>query len=219
MPFMITVLLADDIGFQGNGLAARLDAEPDIQVVGEIALDKRGMDKARQSNPDVVVVRSAGSVVGGIESTFRLRMNLPDIKIVMMSPRTSPGHLMLALEAGVHGYLTGDAGEQAIVGAVRAVAAGASYLNKEAADTLVADYFDRERSSRLEDPIERLSRREMEVLRMVVEGTSTTRIAEILDLSPKTVDTYRRRLMHKLGVANVPALVKLALQHGLTSVA
>ena len=215
---MINVLLANGNGFQGNGLVTRLNAEPDIRVIGEIGLDRRGIEEFTQSSPDVVVIRSVGSVVSGIESTLRLRTILPSIKVVITSPITSPGHLMLALEAGVQGYVAGNAGQQALIGAIRAVAAGANYLSKDAADMLVADYFHRQRNLQMKDPFKRLSKREWEVLKMLVEGESASNIAEILALSPKTVDTYRRRLMRKLGVTNVPALVKLALQHGLTSV-
>lgn len=215
---MINVLLADDVSHHENGLVRKLNAESDIRVIGEIGLDRRGVEEFMQSSPDVVVICSAASVVSGIETTIRLRMTLPGVKVVILSSGTSPGHLMLALEAGVHGYVAGDADEEAVAGAIRAVVAGANYLSKEAADMLVADYFQRQRSTQRGAPMARLSRREMEVLRMVVEGELTTAIAKTLDLSPKTVDTYRRRVMRKLGVSNVPALVKLAVQHGLTSV-
>ena len=173
----------------------------------------------RQLAPDVVVVRAGETVFSGVETSFRVRMQQPDAKVVMVSSALSPGNLMLALEAGVHGYVVAEAGNQAVAKAVRAVPVGAVYLSSEATDRLVADYMQRNGAGDAEGQLARLSKREREVFRRLVDGETAASIALALGLSPKTVDTYRRRLMRKLDVTSMPALVKLAVKHGVTTTA
>lgn len=215
----ISVLLADFSAADDVGLCSFLEGQPDIDVLGLVPLGSDVLGSVRQLAPDVVVVRAGESVFGGVETAFRIRMQQPEIRVVMVSSSLSPGNLMLALEAGVHGYVVAGSGHQAVVKAVRAAPAGAIFLSTEAADSLVAGYVQRSHKADQSGQLKRLSRREREVLLRLVDGESSTSIARDLGLSPKTVDTYRRRLMQKLGVNNMPALVKLALTHGLTTAA
>jgi len=122
-------------------------------------------------------------------------------------------HIFRALQAGARGYLLKDSAGAEVVDAVRAVHAGRRYLSQKIASAVIDDYIsDRQRAS----PLDSLSRRERQILQMVAEGKSSAEAAVILFLSPKTVDTYRSRMMQKLGIADVPSLVKFAIQHGVT---
>jgi DNA-binding NarL/FixJ family response regulator len=122
-------------------------------------------------------------------------------------------HVFRALQAGALGYLLKESAGIELVNAVRAVHAGRRYLSRKISDTLIDDYV---RHRQAESPLSRLSRREQQVLQLVVEGKSSAEIANTLSLSAKTVETYRSRLMSKLGIRDLPSLVKFAIQHGLT---
>ena len=213
----IAVLLADLRAGDDDSLQAFLESQPDIDVVGRVAADRDVLESMRPMAPDVVVVCAGDSVFGGVETILRIRLQQPAVKVVLVSSALSPGNLMLALEAGVHGYVVADAGNQAVANAVRAVPVGAMYLSGEAADTLVASYMQRKGEGDKTGRLQRLSKREREVFRRLVDGESATSIAHDLALSPKTVDTYRRRLMQKIGVTSTPALVKYAVKHGVTT--
>jgi DNA-binding NarL/FixJ family response regulator len=120
------------------------------------------------------------------------------------------------LQAGARGYLLKESAGADVVDAVRAVHAGRRYLSQKITDKVLDDYVLQQEALKAQSPLERLSPREREVLQLVVEGRSSAEIADILYLSPKTVETYRSRLMHKLGINDLPNLVKFAIQHGLT---
>lgn len=212
----ITVLLADFRAIGEGELAAYLESQPDIDVLGQVTLNQDLLEFVRHADPDVVVVCVGDSVFGGVTAVSRVRLHHPDVKIVVVTSALSPGNLMLALEAGVHGYVLADAGNPAVAKAVRAAPVGAVYLSGAAADMLVDDYERRQGVGNSRDQLARLSKREREVFQRLVDGESATSIAGDLQLSPKTVDTYRRRMMQKLGVTSMPALVKLALKHGMT---
>lgn len=214
----IAVLLVDHRPADGDDLRAFLESQPDFDLLGCVFLGQDAIESVRQLTPDVVVMRAGESVFSGVEISFRIRMQQPDAKVVMVSSALSPGNLMLALDAGVHGYVVADAGHRAVANAVRTVPVGAMYLSSEATDTLVADYMQRSGTEGA-GQLKRLSKREREVFQRLVEGETSASIARNLELSPKTVDTYRRRLMQKLGVTSRPALVKLALKHGVTTTA
>ncbi len=215
----ITVLLVDHRPADGDDLRAFLESQPDFHLLGCVFLGQDALQSVRQLAPDVVVVRGGESVFSGVETSFRIRMQQPEAKVVVVSSALSPGNLMLALEAGVHGYVVAEAGNQAVANAVRVAPVGAVYLSSEATDTLVANYMQRNGAGDTKGQFARLSKREREVFKRLVEGETASNIARDLDLSPKTVDTYRRRLMRKLDVTSMSALVKLAVKHGVTTTA
>ena len=213
----IAVLLMDYRSADTDELYAFLDSQPDIDLLGRVRLGQDDLEPVRDLRPDVVIVRAGNSEFSGVETSSFVRMQMPEAKVVMVSATLSPDNLFLALGAGIHGYVLAEAGSQAVVNAVRAVPVGAVYLSSEVTDTLVADYTRRNRAGNTGNPFTRLSKREREVFRRLVNGETTANIALELALSPKTVETYRRRLMHKLGVTGVPALVRLAVKHGVAT--
>ncbi|MFZ5818783.1 MAG: LuxR C-terminal-related transcriptional regulator, partial [Chloroflexota bacterium] len=151
--------------------------------------------------------------LNGVEATRQIRAACPGTQVVILSIHSSAEHIFRALQAGALGYLLKESAGVEVVSAVRAVAEGKRYLSQKITETVLGDYL---RQKQEKSPLESLSEREREVLQLTVEGKSAAQVAETLSLSPKTVETYRSRLMQKLGVGDLPALVKFAIQHGLT---
>ena len=209
----IRVLLADDHAVLREGLKALLQAQG-FDVVGAVSNGRDAVRSAIELKPDVVVMDITMPDLNGIEAVTLLRDKLPEARVVMLSMHSSAEHVYRAFEAGAAGYLLKESAGDEMVAALRAVCGGRRYLSR-ALETLERRALTREET--LASPIQSLSARERQVLQLVVEGHSSSYIAAIIHLSPKSVDTYRSRLMKKLGVADVPALVKFAIQHGLTS--
>jgi DNA-binding NarL/FixJ family response regulator len=208
----IRVLLADDHALMREGLSALLAATPDISVVGEARTGREAVSGAQQLDPDVVVMDIAMPDLNGIEAARLIHARRPATRIVMLSMHSTAEHVYRALEAGASGYLLKESAGGEVIAAVRAVHAGRQYLCTALAGSVggFAPF------AHAPGPIDSLSPRERQVLQMVVEGKTSREIAHVLCLSPKSVETYRSRLMEKLGVENIPSLVKFALEHGLT---
>ena len=210
----VTVLLADDHAVVRDGLRLLLEASGEFQVVG-MAVD--GIEAVRHAldlRPQVVVMDVAMPGMNGIEASQQILETWPDAHIVILSMYVSVEHVHRALQAGASGYLLKESAGAEVVEAVRTVAAGQRYLSRKINDTVIDDYI---HSRRSEDPLQSLSPRERQVLQLTAEGRSNAEIAGLLFLSPKTVETYRSRIMQKLDLQDVPALVKFAIQHGLIS--
>jgi len=208
---MISVLLADDHAVVRDGLRALLEAQTDIEVVGDAANGREVLRLAQQLHPDVVVMDIAMPELNGVEATQQMHDAYPSTQVLILSMHSTTEHIFRALQAGARGYLLKDSAGAEVVDAVRVVHAGRRYLSQKIAATVIDDYIaERHRAS----PLESLSSRERQILQLVAEGKSSAEIATILFLSPKTVDTYRSRLMHKLDIGDLPSLVKFAIQHG-----
>ena len=210
----ITVLIADDHAVVRDGLRLLLENQPDICVVGEVADGREAVEAAVQLKPDVVLMDLAMPLLNGADATASIMEKRENSKIVILSMHSTVEHVFRALQAGALGYLRKESAGNEVVDAVRAVYAGRRYLSQKITESVVDDYI-RKRSE--ESPLESLSQREREILQMLVEGRSGVEIARLLHVSPKTVDTYRSRMMQKLGIGDLPSLVKFALQHGLTT--
>lgn len=209
----IAVFVADDHAIVREGLASLLGAQPDMRVVGTAADGRETVREIALLEPDVVVMDIAMPRTNGIEATREIRDRVPRARVIVLSMHSSAEVVFHALEAGASGYLLKESAAKEIIDAVRAVHAGRRYLGRKVAE-MVADNVGRASSA---SPLESLSKRERQVLQLVAEGHSSARIAAALDLSPKSVDTYRSRLMGKLHIGDVAGLVKFAIQHGLTS--
>jgi DNA-binding NarL/FixJ family response regulator len=210
----IGVFLADDHAVVREGLRLVLEAHPDIHVLGEASEGRGAVSEVRRLLPDVVIMDIAMPQSNGIEATLRLHELVPSVKVVILSMHSTTEHIFRALQAGARGYLLKESAGAEVVDAVRAVYSGGRYLSQKIAANVVDDYL---REGQPASPLQALSRRELEVVQLVAEGRTSAEIAALLALSPKTVETYRSRLMQKLGVTDVPSLVKFAIQHGLTS--
>jgi len=212
----INVFIADDHTVVRDGLRLLLEAHDDMKVVGDAADGRQAVSDVRQSCPDVVLMDIAMPELNGIEATRQIRECCPSTQVVILSMYATNEHIFQALQAGALGYLLKESAASEVVTAVRAVHGGRRYLCRKIDETLINSYVHNQSASKVRSPIERLSAREREVLQLVVEGKSSAEIASILSLSPKTVETYRSRLMQKLNIKDIPGLVKFAIQHGLT---
>ena len=208
----LTVLIADDHAVMRQGLRALLAGAPDIEIVGEAATGREAVDLAATLRPQAVVMDIAMPELNGLEATLRISEKWPETRIIVLSMYSDAEYLFRAFQAGACGYLLKESAVDEIIAALRAVCSGRRYVGSGIALDGAPDDILEARAS----PLERLSAREREVLQLVVEGHSSAEIGAAIHLSPKTVDSYRSRLMKKLGVKDFAALVKFAVQHGLT---
>ena len=213
----IRVFLADDHAVVRDGLCMILEAEGDIEVVGQAGDGSTAVKEVAKKLPDVVVMDICMPEMNGIDAARRVISLCDDVRIVMLSVVATSEHIYQALSAGALGYVIKDSAAEEVVKAVRSVNMGKRFLSEEISETVADAFVAIRRQTSYKSPLESLSDREREVLHLVVQGSTSGEIAEALSLSPKTVDTYRSRVMDKLGVRGVPALVKFAIEHGLTT--
>ena len=214
---MINVFLADDHAVVRDGMGALMDAEQDIQVVGTAGDGRQAVRQIKKTQPDIVVMDIAMPELNGIDATRQISEACPAVKVIILSMHDSSEHIYQALKAGAKGYLLKESAGKEVMTAVRAVSSGRRYLSDRIEAMVIEDYVLQRDAAPQKSPLEKLSDREQQILQLVVEGKSSTEISEILFLSPKTVDTYRSRLMKKLGIRDLPGLIKFAIQHGLTA--
>ena len=209
----ISVFLADDHRVLRDGLRILLESQADIQVVGEAENGNKAIENILAIKPDVVVMDITMPELNGIEAAQIIHEDLPEIGIVILSIHSDLEHIFRALQAGAQGYILKESAGSEVISAVRSVFAGRRYLSPSIRDTVMEAYM---QNRHVQSPLEQLSMREREVLQLTVEGYSSAAIAEKLTLSPKTVETYRSRLMGKIGVRDLPELVRFAIKHGIT---
>jgi two-component system response regulator NreC len=211
---MIRILIADDHGVLRAGLRALLNAEPDLQVVGEAADCDEAVRLSGVLRPDVVLMDiSMPGAGGGIEATRRMVELLPDTCVLILTAHEDKGLLREAIRAGAAGYILKRAAESELVNAIRAVARGDLYVHSALTRALLADAA--QPSTGGAGGAEPLSPREIEVLRLVARGYTNRQIAEALNLSVRTVESHRANLMDKLGLHSRVELVRYASEHKL----
>jgi DNA-binding NarL/FixJ family response regulator len=211
----ISVFLADDHTIVRDGLRYLLEAHGDMKIVGEAANGRDAVKAVRKLKPDVVIMDILMADLNGIEATEQICRECPETLVVVLSMQSSSESILRALRAGARGYLFKESAGRELIQAIHAVRAGHRYLSAKVSDQVVGACLKQEEAYR--DPLSVLSRREREVLQLVVEGRTSAEIAGTLFLSVKTVETYRSRLMKKLGIGDIPGLIKFAIQQGLTS--
>jgi len=211
----IKVLIVDDHRVILDGLRLLLETNEDIKVLGEAVNGREAVRKAKELNVDIVIMDIAMSELNGIEATMQIRKSSADTRVIILSMHSTTVHITRALKAGAQGYLLKESTGTELLDAVRAVFAGHRYMSQKISDILIDDLVDHPGGSLEGPPLECLSPREREIMQLVVEGKTSAEIANMIFLSPKTVETYRSRLMQKLGIKNLPDLVKFSIQKGL----
>ena len=214
----ISVFLADDHPVVRNGLQLILQAEADIKVVGEAADGHEAIRRVEKTKPDVIVMDIAMPGLNGIEATKKICAACPGARVLILSMHATAEHIYQALQAGAQGYLLKESAGNEVIKAVRALCRGKRYLSEKISETVVNDYLQQRELEKKKSPLESLSDREREILQLAAEGKTSAEIGHILFISPKTVETYRSRMMQKLGITDHAALIKFAIQYGLTTV-
>src|SRR5512134_1609482 len=208
---VIRVVLVDDHAILRSGLRRVLDAEPDIEVVGEAESVDRAVFEVLANKPDVVVMDVVMPGKSGIEGMPAVLQAGPEARILVLSMQDDPRYVREAFEAGASGYVLKEAVDTEVVGAVRSVASGEQYVHPALGARLVAAEAEERRRAEA-DP---LSEREREVLRLLALGHTNQEIAKLLYISVRTAETHRAHIMQKLGLASRAELVRYALDHGL----
>jgi DNA-binding NarL/FixJ family response regulator len=210
----IRVLIADDHQVVADGLVHLLTAHDDIEVVGIARSGREAVRMAVDLAPDVVLMDSDMYDLNGIEATRQLQERAHPARVVMLSVHGELVHVVRALRAGVVGYVPKRSAGRDVVEAIKTVHAGRRYLHPTIAQEAIERFVE---VDNVEDPLARLSSRERQALQLIAEGKSVAEIAAALSLSPRTVETYRARMMEKLGIRDVAGLIKFAIRHGLTT--
>jgi DNA-binding NarL/FixJ family response regulator len=210
----IRVLLVDDHTVLRAGLRALLESEEDIVVVGEASTGEEGIEAVKRLKPDVVVMDITMPGAGGLQALKQIREQGLGSKVLILTMHSEDEYLLAVLEAGGSGYVRKTSADHDLTTAIRTVARDEVYLYPSAAKLLLQG-FKLKTDERLHDPIQKLSERERDVLRMTAEGFSSTEIGDKLFISPKTVDTYRARVMEKLGLHHRSELVRMAVKAGM----
>jgi DNA-binding NarL/FixJ family response regulator len=211
----ITVFLADDHRVLRDGLRILLELQDDIRVVGEAENGNKAIEGVIAIKPNVAVMDISMPELNGIEAAQVIHQALPETGIVILSIHSDLEHIFRALQAGAQGYILKESAGSEVISAVRSVCMGRRYLSPSIRDTVMEAYM---QNRQVQSPLNQLSLREREVLQLTVEGYTSAAIAEKLVLSPKTVETYRSRLMGKIGVHDLPELVRFAIKHGITPI-
>lgn len=210
----IKVLIADDHGVVAEGLRFVIEAQADMEVIACVQDSREAVRLSIETRPDVVLIDHAMPLLNGAEATHLIRERCPGTHVIVLSMYSNRVHVLGALQAGATGYVVKKSAAKEVVEAIKVVYKGGRYLSKELADFVIDQVVNRATS---EDPLARLSSRERQVLQMLAEGHAIADIAATLSLSPKTVETYRARMMEKLDIHDFANLVKFAIQHGVTS--
>jgi len=214
MPETVRILLVDDHAVLRAGLRALLEAEPGFQVVGEAGTGEEGVRLAGQTRPDVVVMDLSMPGMGGLEAVRQIAALDQGTRVLVLTMHGEEEHLLPVLEAGGSGYVTKKSADEELIEAIHTVARGDVFLYPSGAKLLLRGLKARAEPGE-DDPIDRLTEREREVLSFTVEGFSSSEIGKKLFISPKTVDTYRARIMEKLELRHRSELVRFALRKGL----
>lgn len=210
---MTRIVLADDHHLVRAGLRALLEDLPGVTVVAEAGDGRAALELARREKPDVLVTDVNMSGMSGLELAERVRADLPGTRVIVLSMYSSEEFVVRALKAGASAYVLKDAAAAELGAALEAAAKGETYLSPGASQRLARHVAGEAPAG----PLGALTARQREVLRLIAEGVHTKEIAHRLKLSPKTVEAHRAQIMDRLGIHDIPGLVRFAIRSGLVS--
>lgn len=213
----IRVLLVEDHTIVRKGIRSLLDAEADIEVVGEAEDGRAAMEKCEEIQPDIVIMDHTMPVLNGLEATRQILQRLPDVKVLILTMHTSEEYVFQFLQAGASGYLVKQSAPMELVAAIHAVYRGQSFLSPSISKTVIDEYVRQAREHAITDSYDNLTPREREILQLLAEGFSNREIGEQLHISIKTVGVHRTNIMQKLHVSSMTELTRYALRKGIIS--
>jgi DNA-binding NarL/FixJ family response regulator len=208
----LRVLIAEDHAVIADGMRHLLAAR-DFEVVASARDGAEAVRLAAELKPDLILLDIVMPQLNGVDAARAIIQNDPEARVIMLSMYSDSERVYQSLQAGARGYVLKRDLSEDLIEAMRLVASGGRYLSPSVTDTVITDYLHEKRAP---DALHALSVRERHVLQFLVEGKSAAAVARKLQLSPRTVETYKARLMRKLGLTDLPALVKFAVRHGLT---
>ena len=211
----IRVLLGDDHTVLRQGLRKILEDRRDWRVVAEAGNGRDAVREAIEQNPDVAVLDIGMPLLNGIEATRQIVRRAPGVRILILSMHSDQAYVTQAIQAGARGYLLKESAGAELLEAIAAVASGKSYFSPAVAQVVFDDYVKTLSEKGITDPYDALSEREREVLQLVAEGRSSKEIAELLSISPATVETHRAHLLQKLRLHNTVEVVRYATRRGI----
>lgn len=210
------ILIADDHPVVRDGLKMLLNMQPDLNVIAEAEDGVTALQQAQATCPDVAILDIGMPRMNGLDCAAEMGVLCPQTRIIMLSIHGTSEYVIRAMHVGARGYLLKDSLSQEIIRAIHRVQAGQVIVSHKIAMTLNNLDLTLRDAAGAQSPLSRLTPQERRVLQGVVEGMTSAEIAEQLALSPKTVETYRSRIMSKLGVSNLAELVRFAIIHGIT---
>ncbi|MEH8196080.1 UvrY/SirA/GacA family response regulator transcription factor [Aeromonas allosaccharophila] len=208
---MINVFLVDDHELVRTGIRRILEDVRGIKVVGEAQSGEAAVTFCRQHHPDVILMDMNMPGIGGLEATRKILRIRPDVRIIVLTIHSENPFPTKVMQAGAAGYLTKGAAPDEMIQAIRLVHSGQRYISPEIAQQMALSQF----ASADENPFKSLSERELQIMMMITKGQKVTDISEQLNLSPKTVNSYRYRLFSKLGINGDVELTHLAIRYGM----
>jgi DNA-binding NarL/FixJ family response regulator len=211
MGMTMRLMIADDHSMVRGGLKLLLDRQPDFEVIAEAGDGAQAVAVALEQRPDLCILDVSMPKLTGLQATREIKLQAPEIDVLILSMHDDERYLFEALKAGAGGYVLKTEADRALVDAVRAVASGEPFLTSSAQRRLVRDWMADPSSG----PSEPLSPREQEVLKLIAEAHTNREIGEILHLSEKTVESHRGNLLRKLGMRDRVELVRYAIRRGL----
>lgn len=214
----IRVLVVDDHTIVRDGISALLTLAGDIEVVGEATNGNEALKMVSELHPDVVLMDVAMPIMGGLEATRRISKEYPETKVLVITQHDDKEYVFPVLESGASGLISKAAASSELATGIRSVFRGDSFLSPSVAKLLVENFQSTFGERTKQDPYNTLTSREREILKLLAEGYSNQKIAEMLVITPKTVEGHKTNLMAKLGIHNRIDLVKYALRKGIISI-
>jgi DNA-binding NarL/FixJ family response regulator len=213
----LRLLLGDDHTLMRQGLRKILEERPEWEVIAEVGDGREAVKKCMALKPDVAVLDVAMPLLNGIDATQQIVRKVPETKVLVLSMYSDEAYVTRALQAGATGYMLKDSAGKDLLKGIASVAAGQAYFSPAIARLMLDDYVRRVAGSGVVDRYETLSEREREIFQLIAEARTNKEVAELLEISPATVETHRARILQKLDIHNTAELVLYAVRRGVIS--
>jgi two-component system response regulator DegU len=211
----IKIILVDDHQMFRDGVKAVLSDEKNISIVGEVGAARDLYEMLKEDLPDLIITDISMPEISGIEIAKYVSENYPQVKILILSMHSNEEFITKALSAGANGYLPKDTSMKELLEAINAIYKGENYFNKAISDTILKSLINKSKQEKFKDKPECLTKREKEIVSLVVDGLTNKEIAEKLFISIRTVDSHKNNIMQKLNLKSSVELVKYAIKHNL----